>query len=413
MRILLAHPNYPSQLRALAFSLARDKANEVVFLTNQVNGEISGVKKLLYKPKRDPSPQTHSYLREYEKAVLHGQAACESALQAKKKGFVPDIIFGHAGWGTTLFLKEVFPDAPVGLNFEWFYRARGVDCDFDPSEILTINDEARIRTKNATMLADLALCDGGICPMRFQYEQFPPHLRHNLIIGHEGIDTNFFKPNPGTSLVLASGKLDLTGATEIVTYATRGMEQYRGFPQFIEAAYLLQKKRPKVHVVIGGEDRVAYGKKAPGGKTFKQIMLEKFPLDPERTHFVGSLPYGEYVKLLQCTTAHVYLTRPFVLSWSMLEAMSCGALVVASDTAPVREVMKDGINGILVDFFRPDLLAETLDKACAEPRAYDQIREKARATVIAQYDLSSCLNHRLRWLSGLIERRQRQPHIAT
>lgn len=412
MRVLLVHPNYPSQLRALAFSLARNKANEVVFLTNQVNGEIPGVRKLLYKPKRDPSPQTHNYLREYEKAVLHGQAACEAAIQVKKQGFVPDIIFGHAGWGTTLFLKDVFPHSPIGLNFEWFYHPHGTDCDFDPAETLTIDDEARIRTKNATLLADLAMCDGGIVPTKFQYEQFPLHLRQNLVVGHEGIDTNYFKPNPGSPLVLGNGKLDLSGAKEIVTYATRGMEQYRGFPQFIEAAYLLQKKRPNVHIVIGGEDRVAYGKKAPDGKTFKQLMLEKFPLDPKRTHFVGSLPYGEYIKLLQCTTAHVYLTRPFVLSWSLLEAMSCGALVVASDTAPVREVMTDGINGVLVDFFRPDLLAEALDKACDEPRAYDQIREKARATVVAQYDLSSCLNHRLRWLTGLLEKRRRDPQSA-
>jgi glycosyltransferase involved in cell wall biosynthesis len=406
MRILLVHPNFPSQLRALAFSLSRNKSNEVVFLTNQVNGDIPGVRKLMYKPKRDPSPQTHNYLREFERAVLHGQAACEVAIQAKKQGFVPDIIFGHAGWGTTLYLKDVFPDTPVALNFEWFYHARGSDCDFDPSEKLSIDDEARIRTKNATLLADLAACDGGVCATRFQYDQFPEHLRSNLIVGHEGIDTNFFKPNPGGKLVLANGKLDLSGVDKIVTYATRGMEQYRGFTQFIEAAHILQQKRPNVHVVIGGEDRVAYGNKAPDGKSYKQIMLEKFPLDPSRTHFVGSLPYTEYLKLLQCTTAHVYLTRPFVLSWSLLEAMSCGALVVASDTEPVREVMKDGINGVIVDFFRPDRLAEALDKACEDPRGYDQIREKARATVIAQYELSSCLNHRLRWLSGLMESRR-------
>jgi len=181
----------------------------------------------------------------------------------------------------------------------------------------------------------------------------------------------------------------------------------------MEAAHLLLKARPKVHIVIAGDDRVAYGKRAPGGKTYKQLMLEKYPLDAERTHFVGSLPYGDYVKLLQCTNAHVYLTRPFVLSWSLLEAMSCGALVVASDTAPVREVMTDGINGVLVDFFRPDLLADALDRACDEPRAYDQMREKARATVVAQYDLPSCLNHRLRWLTGLLEKRRRNPRSAT
>jgi glycosyltransferase involved in cell wall biosynthesis len=401
MRILLVHPNFPSQLRAIASVMTNNKGNDVRFLTARAEGEIPGVRKVLYKPKRAPSDKAHRYLRLFEEAVLHGQAAFEACSKLKASGFVPDVILGHAGWGPTLYLKDVFPRATMALVFEWFYRARGSDCDFDPSEPLTPDDEARIRTKNAAILADLAACDGGIVPTRFQYEQFPPHLRGNLIVNHEGIDTNFFKPNPGAPLILSGGKLDLTGVKEIVTYATRGMEPYRGFPQFIEAAHLLQKKRPNVHVVVGGDDRVAYGKKAPEGKTYKDILLEKFPLDPARTHFVGSLPYNEYLKLLQCTSAHVYLTRPFVLSWSLLEAMSCGALVVASDTAPVREVITDGINGVLVDFFRPDLLADALDRALEEPARFEQMRRSARATVEGQYDIKSCLRHKLDWLRDL------------
>jgi glycosyltransferase involved in cell wall biosynthesis len=402
MRFLLVHPNFPSQLRSVAQVLAANPANEVVFLTTTEHGELPGVKKLLYKPKRQPSPQTHHYLRGVEQSVLQGQAAYMACVEARKQGFIPDLIFGHAGWGPTLFLKDVFPRTPMGLNFEWFYHAHGTDCDFDPADPINADDEARIRMKNAVILTDLAASDGGVCPTRFQYEQFPRHLRSNLVIGHEGIDTNFFKPNPGGKLVLADGKLDLSGVTEIVTYATRGMEPYRGFPQFIEAAHLLLKARPNAHVVIAGDDRVAYGKQAPDGKTWKQQALEKFPLDPERTHFVGSLPYGEYVKLLQCTTAHVYLTRPFVLSWSLLEAMSCGALVVASNTAPVQEVITEGINGLMCDFFRPDQLATILDKVLDDSTRFDHIREKARATVVAKYDLAACLRQKLAWLSGLM-----------
>jgi glycosyltransferase involved in cell wall biosynthesis len=401
MRILLVHPNFPSQLRAVAQVMANNKGNDVRFLTARAEGEIPGVRKILYKPKRAASEKTHRYLRLFEEAVLHGQAAFEACVLAKKEGFVPDVILGHAGWGPTLYLKDVFPKATMALVFEWFYHAHGSDCDFAPSEPITPDDEARIRTKNAAILADLAACDGGIVPTQFQYEQFPKHLRTNLVINHEGIDTTFFKPDPGAPLVLSAGKLDLTGVKEIVTYATRGMEPYRGFPQFVEAAQLLQKKRPNVHVVIGGDDRVAYGKKAPDGKTYKEVLLEKFPLDPSRTHFVGSLPYGEYLKLLQCTSAHVYLTRPFVLSWSLLEAMSCGALIVASDTAPVREVITDGINGVLVDFFRPDLLAEALDRALDEPARFEQMRRNARATVEGKYDIKSCLRYKLDWLRDL------------
>ena len=405
MRILLVHPNFPSQMRSLAQVLAANPQNDVRFLTTTEAGGLPGVRKIIYKPKREPSKETHHYLRGYEQAILQGQAAYMACMEAKKEGFIPDLVFGHAGWGPSLFLKDAFPRTPMGYNFEWFYHAHGTDCDFDPSDPVNADDEARIRTKNAPILADLAACDGGLCPTQFQYDQFPPHLRSKLIICHEGIDTNFFKPDSGAKLVLSGGRVDLSGAEEIVTYATRGMEPYRGFPQFMQAAHLLLKARPKAHIVIAGDDRVAYGKQAPGGKTYKQLMLEKFPLDSERTHFVGSLPYGEYVKLLQCTTAHVYLTRPFVLSWSMLEAMSCGALVVASNTAPVREVITDGINGVLVDFFKPDQLAAALDRVLAQPKQFDHLREKARATVLAKYDMPSCLRHKLAWLSSLLERR--------
>jgi len=409
MRILLVHPNFPSQLRSIAAVLGSNPAHEVCFLTTAVAGEMPGIRKIIYERKREPAPQTHHYIRPFEDAILHGQGAYEAMLAEKQKGFIPDLIFGHAGWGPTLFLKDLFPRTPMALNFEWYYHSHGTDCDFDPSDPVTADDEARIRIKNATLLSDLASADAGLCPTRFQYEQYPPHLRSRLMISHEGIDTNFFKPDAEAKLILSKptpdnpdNKIDLSGHGEIVTYATRGMEPYRGFPQFIEAAHLLLQKRPNTHIVIAGDDRVAYGKAAPEGTTYKKMMLEKFPLDEERVHFVGSLPYGEYVKLLKCTTAHVYLTRPFVLSWSMLEAMSCEGLVVASDTAPVQEVITNGINGLLVDFFRPDQLAQTLSNVLDRPADFAQIRKKARETVLAKYDLGSCLQQRLAWLSSLL-----------
>jgi glycosyltransferase involved in cell wall biosynthesis len=412
MRILLVHPNFPSQLRSIAAVLGSNPAHEIAFLTMAEQGEMPGIRKILYKPKREPAPQTHHYIRPFEGAILQGQAAYETMLEEKQKGWIPDIIFGHAGWGPTLFLKDLFPRTPLALNFEWYYHAHGTDCDFDPSEPVTADDEARIRIKNACLLSELASADAGLCPTRFQYEQYPPHLRQRLIISHEGIDTNFFRPDPEEKLILPKptpdnpdNKLDLSGYPEIVTYATRGMEPYRGFPQFMEAAHLLLQQHPNVQIVIAGDDRVAYGKSAPEGTTYKKMMLEKFPLDEERVHFVGSLPYGEYVKLLKCTTAHVYLTRPFVLSWSMLEAMSCEGLVVGSDTAPVQEVITNGINGLLVDFFRPDQLAQTLHNILEQPRDFDLIRKKARETVLARYDLGSCLQQRLAWLSSLIAQR--------
>ena len=273
MRILLVHPNFPSQLRSIAAVLGANPAHEVCFLTTAVAGEMQGVRKIIYQKKREPSPQTHHYIRPFEDAILHGQGAYEVMLAEKQKGFIPDLIFGHAGWGPTLFMKDLFPRTPLALNFEWYYHAHGTDCDFDPSEPVTADDEARIRIKNSCLLSELASADAGLCPTRFQYEQYPPHLRQRLIISHEGIDTNFFKPAPDLKLVLPEKNLDLSGCTEIVTYATRGMEPYRGFPQFIEAAHMLLKERPNAHVVIAGDDRVAYGKAAPEGSSYKKMAL--------------------------------------------------------------------------------------------------------------------------------------------
>jgi glycosyltransferase involved in cell wall biosynthesis len=405
MRILLVHPNFPSQLRSIAAVLGSNPNHEVCFLTSATAGEMQGVRKIIYTPKREASPQTHHYIRPFEQTIIHGQAAYEAMLAEKQKGFIPDLIFGHAGWGPTLFLKDLYPRTPLAMNFEWYYHAHGTDCDFDPSDPVTADDEARIRIKNATLLADLANADAGLCPTRFQYEQYPPHLRSRLIISHEGIDTSFFKPDPDAQIVLPEQNLDLTDCKEIVTYATRGMEPYRGFPQFIEAAYLLMQRRPDTHIVIAGDDRVAYGKAAPEGTSFKKMALERFPLDEKRVHFVGSLPYGQYLKLLQRTSAHVYLTRPFVLSWSLLESMACEALVVASDTTPVQEVITNNVNGVLVDFFRPDQLAQSLFNVLERPAEYQQIRKKARETVLAKYDLGSCMQQRLAWLSSLLSGR--------
>jgi glycosyltransferase involved in cell wall biosynthesis len=401
MRILLVHPNFPAQLRSIGQYLAGSPSNEVCFLTAKREYAIKGIRKVVYSPRREPSKNTHRYLLPFERSVLHGQAACQSCIDLKKDGFVPDIILGHAGWGTTLFLKDVFPDTPTGLVFEWYYNSRGSDADFDPAEPLTVDDDARIRIKNATLLADLASCDGGLVPTHYQYSQFPSNIARHLTVSHEGIDLDFFRPDPHEKFILPGQSLDLSLIPEVVTYATRGMEPYRGFPQFIEAAYILQQMRPAVHVVIGGEDRVAYGRPAGPDMTYKQMMLEKFPLDPKRTHFVGSLPLSQYRTLLRCSSVHVYLTRPFVLSWSLLEAMACGAIVVASNTEPVREVVSDSINGLLVDFFSPEEIAAKIDLVLRERSRFEHLRRNARMTVAGRYDLKSCVRQRVDWLRDL------------
>jgi glycosyltransferase involved in cell wall biosynthesis len=401
VRILFLHPNFPAQFWRIAQLIAGNPKHEVVFATMRETNEIKGVRKVIYKLAREVNPNTHPYLQGYEQAILHGQAAHRALAEEKKRGFYPDVIYGHSGWGTTLFARDLFPRARFLCNFEWFYNAHGADSDFDPADPVTADDEARLRIKNSSILVDLYTCDAGTCATKWQHTQFPREYHPKIEIIHEGIDTAFFKPAAeGASLVIEKTGLDLAKLPEIVTYATRGMEPYRGFPQFIEAAERLLKARPNCHIVVAGEDRVAYGRSLPDGKTYKQDLLEKHPLDPARVHFTGLLPYSDYLRLLQASHAHVYLTKPFVLSWSVMEAMSAGCLVVASRTAPVEEVLRHEHNGLLVDFFDVDALTQTIDRALTDREKLTDLRVKARQTMQVNYNLRDCLNSRSRWLSA-------------
>lgn len=400
MRYLFIHPNFPAQFASVALALAKDKKNQVVFLTNRREGMLPGVIKVYYDKARQPGAKTHPYLRSVEDAVLQGQAAYRTAFQLKAKGFVPDVIMGHSGWGPTLYMKDIFPDAKMVSYFEWFYHAHGTDVDFDSSEKCTIDDECRIRTKNMPILLDLYSCECGICPTNYQHRQFPAEFRDKIKVLHDGIDTDYYQPAKNKGLVLPNINLALSAEEEIITYVARGMEPYRGFPQFMEAVEILLQRRPKCHVVIVGADRVAYGKAAPNGKTYKALMLEKLELDLSRVHFTGLLPAPLYRQVLQASSAHVYLTRPFVLSWSMLEAMSAGCVLVASNTQPVMEVLEDGVNGLFVDFFSPGKIADCVAEVLDNPEGMAVIRQKARETILEKYALKNILPLKIAMLNS-------------
>lgn len=398
MRILFLHPNFPAQFRHLAAALAKEGKHQIVFATNRREGKMAGVTKAVYEKSRTARPETHHYVRPLENAVLEAQGVYRIAQKLKDSGFIPDIVYGHSGWGPTLFMKDIFPRSTLLCYFEWFYRAHGSDASFDPSDPINADDEARIRIKNAPILIDLYSCDRGLSPTNWQRLQFPVEYHTKIKVHHDGIDTEYFQPQPEAKLVLPRINLDLSKVKEIVTYVARGMEPYRGFPQLIEAIAILQHQRPKCHFVIVGQDRVAYGKSLPDGKTYKDAMLEKFSLDLSRVHFTGLLPYKEYLQVLQASSVHIYLTRPFVLSWSMLEALSAGCLIVASDTAPVSEVIQDEVNGLLVDFFSPQQISDRVIEALDNPAKMAKIRAAARQTIIDRYDIQKLLPQHLEWM---------------
>lgn len=400
MNILFLHRNFPGQYRHMVRNLLAEGGHRLAAIRSPTGVDIPNVATRVFKPAREPARETHHYVRNLEQAVLNGQAVFRECLALRKAGFVPDVICAHSGYGMGLFVKEAFPEARLVGLFEWFYRAHGADADFLPDDPMDTDKACRIELRNAAILTDLANCDRAVCPTEFQRAQFPAKFHPFMEVLHEGIDTDYFCPVPSEGLHLP--ELDLRGKGPIVTYATRGMEPYRGFPQFIAAAEKVQARIPDAQIVIAGTDRVAYGKALPDGKTFKQLMLETHTgLDQARLHFTGHLAYRDYRALLRASDAHVYLTVPFVLSWSLLEAMATGCLIVASDTAPVREVMADMENGLLVDFFDVEALTNRIVAALTHPQDMAPLRLAARETIKARYAQAPLLARQLAMLREL------------
>jgi len=402
MNIIFLHRNFPAQFKYLALELAKDRANNVIFVTNNTAMKsFGGIKKLVYNLKRKVPADCHRYLRFYEESIIHGQAAAEVLINLQQQGFIPDIIIGHS-WGSSLFVKEVFPDVPYIAYIEWYYNPVNSDVDF-LGKVLDVDEKASLKVKNSHILEDLVSCDYGISPTKWQKSQIPAEFQNKIKVLHEGIDTDFCKPDKNIEFKLPNTDIILKKSDEVLTYATRGMEEYRGFPEFMKVASILMKQRPNLRVVIGGEDRVCYGKHLKND-SFKAKMLRELEFDESRLHFTGPLPYNEYVKLLQVSTAHVYLTYPFVLSWSLLEAMSSGCCIVASDTSPVKEVMKDRVNGLLVDFFDVDEIVLKVNEILDNRDKYSMLSENARKTIVENYDLKTLLSQQIKFVKECAKR---------
>lgn len=333
------------------------------------------------RPRRSPAPTTHRYLHGFEADVLHGQAVYEACDALKRDGFVPDVILAHCGWGLPLYLREAFPHARLVGYFEWYYHPHGSDADYLAPDSMSPDKACRIRTLNAPILMMLDDVDFGLVPTDFQRSQFPSAYQHKLMTLHDGVDTDYFRPAAPTTRCI--GAYDLRAAEKLVTYATRGLEPYRGFPAFMQAISGLLARDKAVHVAIAGEDRTFYSRPLPNGETYKERMLRELPgLDLSRVHFLGTLPRDDYRNLLRLSSLHVYLTVPFVPSWSLVEAMASGCHIVASDTNPVLEIAgqtrKDASAAYLVDFRDVLQLEEVMRCALSRQEAAAEMRRAAR-----------------------------------
>jgi glycosyltransferase involved in cell wall biosynthesis len=386
MRLLLIHQNFPGQFRHVAPLWARRLNWDVLGLGRDTAPGLPEVRWLKYSLHRDVGDAQHHYLRQMESAVLHGQAVARGLQKLKSSGYKPDVIFAHPGWGETLYARDIFPHARVVHFCEWFYGTTGSDTGFDAEFPNSFDGRAKLRTWNALHLLNLDACDAGVSPTAWQKSRHPAIYQPKIHQIHEGIDTDLLTPDPNAKVKMPCGVV-LRAGEPIVTYVARNLEPYRGFHSFMRALERVQKAHPHCHAIIVGGDEVSYGHSPQNAAHWREKMLREVKLDASRTHFVGKVPYDTYRQILQVSAAHVYLTYPFVLSWSMLEAMASGCLVVGSRTAPVQEVIAHGVNGLLVDFFNPVEISSAVAEALESPRQMQPLRERARRDVADRYSL--------------------------
>jgi len=389
MNILFVHQNFPGQFRHVAPYLAQ-QGHQVVALGQADAGALPGVRMLRYRLARGNAADVHPLAREFETKVLRAEACAEAATSLKSQGFTPDVIFSHPGWGEAMYLKAVFPRARMACLMEFYYRARGQDMGFDPEFPMPgWRDEARLQAKNANLLLAMEAMDLGIAATPWQKQVLPEWARDKTVVLHEGIDTDEVAPDPSAEVFLPNRNVRVRPGDEVLTYVARNLEPVRGYHVFMRALPRILRLRPQARVFIVGGDGVSYGA-APQGKTYRQQYLEEVghQLDPARVHFMGKVPRNVFLRLMQVTRCHAYLTYPFVLSWSMLEAMSAGAVVVGSDTAPVRDVIRHGENGLLADFYDAEGLADAVADVLGRPQRYAQLGRAARQTVVEGYDLN-------------------------
>ncbi len=388
MHILFVHQNYPAQFGHIASHLVQKHGIRCTFVSQHPPGQADGVEKIQYHLQGGASRQTHYCSRTSENAVWHSHAIYE-ALRARPD-VKPDLVVGHSGFLTTTFLSELY-HCPVVNYFEYYYWTSGSDMDFRPDFPCRDIDRLRARARNAVLLMDLDNCRLGYSPTQWQRDRLPKEYHAKVRVIFDGIDTRIWRPRPECPRRV--GNWNVPEGMRVVTYVARGMESFRGFDIFMKMAKILGECRQDVTFVVVGQDRVVYGgdKEIIGNRTFREWVLAQDRYDLSRFIFTGLLPVNVLAQLLAVSDLHVYLSVPFVLSWSLMDALACGTTVVASDTAPVREMIEHEKNGLLVDFFDIEGLVGTASKVLDSPREFKYLGQAGSQMIHERYSLEVCL----------------------
>jgi glycosyltransferase involved in cell wall biosynthesis len=399
--VVFVHNNFPAQFRSLAEALVARGVTCVAIAQQHALEAVPGVPWIRYGLPRGTTEGILPLAVRAEADLLRGSMALEAAKRMSSQGFVPDVVVGHTGWGETLLLKEAWPNARQVLYPEFYYAGHGLDIGFDtefkpPTELGVLLGTA----KNATGALALTQADAIVCPTPFQAATLPQVFQPLVRIIHEGVDLAAIRPAPAEPFVLDDGRTIAPG-TPVITHVNNNMEPLRGLHIFARALPRLLAEVPTAQVlVIGQATTRGYSGQAPEGRTWTDVCFDGLEIDRSRVHFLGRVPHARMLAALRLSTAHVYYSYPFVLSWSLAEAMALGCYVIASDTAPLRDAIEDGVNGRLLPFFDPAALADALIAACREPGAAQPLRAAARRTAERLFDRKAAL---ARWFELLRE----------
>ena len=397
MDICFIHQNFPGQYQHIASVLAKAKSIRLTSLSieNPKDKVSNTIHCFRYGIQRGNAKSIHPWALDSETKMIRGEACARAAHQLQQQGYQPDLICAHPGWGESLFLKQIWPKTPILHYQEFFYNTYNSDLDFDPELQSKQEWELKAKTpaKNASLLLSLEDSNWNVCPTYFQKSSFPEHWQQSISVIHDGINTDLAKPKTFNSVVQICENLSIQQGEPVITFVNRTLEPYRGCHSFIRSIPAIQRLCPKAKIVIVGETKgVSYGQACQKGEWKDRFLKDiEGQHDSSRIYFTGSLSYQKYLQLIQVSQAHVYLTYPFVLSWSLLEAMSTGCAVIGSNTAPVRELIKDGQNGLLVDFFDYEEIAQAVAKVIHDHELAETLGKNARATILKDYSLEQCV----------------------
>ena len=381
MKFLFVHQNFPGQFVHILRHLVKMGGHEIVFVTEPNTNHIEGVRKVPYMKPRPAFVETHIAARELDIAARRADIVATTARTLRELGFTPDIVIGHAGWGEMLNLVDVWPNVPSIRYMEFYYRTDGADVIFDPEFPIDPSDYPRIRAKNAVNHLSLDQDGLGVSPTQWQLSTYPDWARSRIDLLWEGVDLEMCSPDASVrEKSLTIGDLSIEPEDLLVTYVTRDLEPYRGVHPMIRALPDLLQARKNIKVAMVGGTGVSYGSPPPDGGNWRDRFLREVEgrIDPTRIVFPGRIPYQTYISMLRRSDAHVYLTYPFVASWSLREAMAIGCAIVGSDTAPVREFITHRKTGLLTSFFDPPALAAAVLEVLENKKLARSLRKNAR-----------------------------------